>query len=200
MAKDQYKGGSSPSPDWEVDKDGYRLGRIKGDWEDSLASAAPSHSERNWNHGAQMTEKLGSTDGNIDSQEEVDAVAKWLKENSPGSDDGGGDDNVEETYDPPSEALARARAYVGAKDTADLVGDTTQMKFGVNPVSGETGYETAEGKGIASRFLDNYIDEFDFQMTGKHKNKSAEIAAVARDGGANPAPISEQAPDTMLLP
>ena len=87
MALKNYKGGPDAKPDFEVQEEGYRLGRIKGDWEDKLHSATPGHSERNWNHGAQMTESLGTTDGNIDSQQEVAAVAKWLNENSPGGDD-----------------------------------------------------------------------------------------------------------------
>jgi len=83
MALNKYKGGSNPAPDWEKDPDGFRLGRIKGDWEDKLHAAVPEHSERNWNHGSQMTERLGTTDGNIDSQAEVDAVAEWLRNNTP---------------------------------------------------------------------------------------------------------------------
>ena len=58
-----------------------------------------------------------------------------------------------------SEALSRAKAYKQAKDESDLEGDTTQMKHGYNPVTGEQGYETADGKGIANRFKDKYQDK-----------------------------------------
>lgn len=90
-----YSGGSNAAPDFEKQKDGFELGRIKGEWEDAMKAAVPSHSERNWNHAAQMTQADGTTDGKIDTQEEVDAAAEWLRSNSPGG--GGGD---EEAYDP----------------------------------------------------------------------------------------------------
>ena len=198
MALDHYKGGSNPKEDFAVQDEGFRLGRIKGDWEDKLHSATPGHSERNWNHGAQMTEGLGTTDGNIDSQQEVDAVAKWLSENSPGGDATPEAPVEEEPYDPPSKALGHARAYVAAKDETDLQGDTTQMKFGYNPVSGEEGYQTGDGQAIASRFMNRYKDNLTEQMTGKKPdNVSSQLAGAAKVGNA---PLSEQDPNTLGMP
>ena len=175
-----YTGGSNPAADFEK-AEGFEKGRIKGQWEDAMKSAVPSHSERNWNHAAQMTGQDGTTDGFLDSQEEVDAAAEWLRNNSPG---GGGEEEEEEAYDPPSKAKAHAEAYVAAKDTSDLAGDTTQMKFGYNPVTGEEGYETSDGQGIASRFMNTYKDNLTEQMTGKKPGTvSGDIATEATQGG-----------------
>ena len=61
-----------------------------------------------------------------------------------------------EKDDKPSQALTRARAYTAQKDFSDMVGETTQSKFGYNPVSGETGWTREDGKGIAANFVDQY--------------------------------------------
>ena len=193
-----YTGGSNPAKDFEKAEEGYSTGRIKGEWEKQMKSAVPSHSERNWNHAAQMTGQDGTTDGFLDSQEEVDAAAEWLRNNSPGDGDGGGGGGDEEAYDPPSKALGHARAYVAAKDTTDLAGHTTQMKFGYNPVSGEEGYETSDGQGIASRFMNRYKDNLHEQMTGeKPDNESSRIASAAKFGHT---PIEEQTYNTLGMP
>ena len=225
MALQNYKGGSDAAADWAIKEEGHRLGRISGDWEDQLQAAVPNHSERNWNHGAQMTEELGLTDGNVDSQSDVDAVAKWLNENSPNQEvapEEPKDEKIE--Y---SEPLKRARAFVAQRDFTDMAGETTQSIFGYNPVSGSTGYKRHDGKGIAANFAEQYqtrVKDPNYEVNPAQNPDGTTKAGMTDKGpmigpttqtpqsqienndfwkwkaANNPAPVSEQAGNTLGMP
>ena len=154
MALDNYKGGSNPEADWAVKEEGYRLGRIKGDWEDALHSATPGHSERNWNHGAQMTEELGQTDGNIDSQQEVDAVADWLRNNKPGEPGADGDLNVDENI--PEEPKVKASPVLQEAQQRVKAWETDQWSGTYADNLYHDSADTTEAGGGAKGFLDKY--------------------------------------------
>ena len=217
MALQNYKGGDKAAPDWAIQEDGHRLGRISGDWEDALHSAVPNHSERNWNHGAQMTQAAGTTDGDIDSQEEVDAVADWLKNNKPGEEPSAPAPPVEEVIADPSNKVVEAKERIKAfeddrwsgKHADDMFHDSmdTTTDTPVNPNKYELDLSNqakqslltstatpepaaAQGSDVGQKFKDEYMNSV---MRSSSRNDTNTLP-----GNANTQPGTVQG-DTKFL-
>ena len=85
------------------------------------------------------------------------------------------DTSSTQTYEGPSKQLAKANAYVSAKDEADRKGNTTQQIFGTNPVSGKKGFN-----GAAS-FMDSYKSKVKENLEPKPSvSVSSSIANAAK--------------------
>ena len=87
-----------------------------------------------------------------------------------------------------SKALSKAKAYAGAKDKADMEGRTTQMKHGVNPVTGAQGYDPQVG----GKFLNDYINRFNEHQKPKPNTTAGVSETLANQAArANPGKFDE---------